>query len=101
VLCTGSPAIPVSAFDTHQRSTLRCKIIVRDFSASAPHRPRHIVLSKHFAQDDQQYCQEYQQCALQNDAINLPKLWPAMNPPLLRTLRSHLYREKRVGTYVN
>jgi hypothetical protein len=69
-------------YPSHQRSTLRCKIIVRDFSASAPHRPRHIVLSKHFAQDDQQYCQEFQQCALQNDAINLPKLWLAMSSPL-------------------
>jgi hypothetical protein len=72
----------LSGDPSHQRSTLRCKIIVRDFSASAPLRPRPIVLSKHFAQDDQQYCQEYQQCALQNDAINLPKLWLAMIPPL-------------------
>jgi hypothetical protein len=70
------PAIPVIS----GRSALQ--IIIRDFSAPAPHLPHHIVLPKHFAQDDRLSCQEYQQRALQNDAINLPKLRLAMNPPL-------------------
>jgi hypothetical protein len=53
---------------------LRCEIILRVFLRHS----YRMVLAKHSAQDDRQLCQEIKQRALQDDAVNLPKLDSAM-----------------------